>query len=206
VPRVSESNAKERGASIPLVLLCAAVCALVTDSQLGTSTAVVGGLFAVILVLVYRFTGNRRRANVALSASVIVLTLASRSIGRPPSILLLAVSGCIGEGIAMLVARWSRRSSWWYADGDRRAGPVKMAELRRLILTDRIGLGSLVWREGMPGWKPLGEIDELRSLQAGIPPPLPNEPVSTSVPTVREHPSQNTPLAWSDPPGAWIRG
>jgi tetratricopeptide (TPR) repeat protein/uncharacterized RDD family membrane protein YckC len=74
-------------------------------------------------------------------------------------------------------------AEWWYADGDKRAGPVDVAELKRLFQKGSVGLGTLVWCEGMAAWKPLGEVDDLKSLLAAVPPPLPTAAVPPPLPT-----------------------
>jgi hypothetical protein len=52
-----------------------------------------------------------------------------------------------------------------------------MAELKRIFQKGSVGLATLVWCEGMGAWKPLGEVDDLKSLLAAVPPPLPTESV-----------------------------
>jgi hypothetical protein len=66
--------------------------------------------------------------------------------------------------------------TWWYADRNKRKGPVEIAELRRLLEAGKIGLKTFVWQEGMPAWLPLDEVDALHVVKAAMPPPLPFEP------------------------------
>ena len=50
-------------------------------------------------------------------------------------------------------------SQWHYADHNRqRLGPVENAELARLFQRGEVALDTLVWREGMAGWQPLGDF------------------------------------------------
>ncbi|WP_152983968.1 DUF4339 domain-containing protein, partial [Stenotrophomonas panacihumi] len=54
-------------------------------------------------------------------------------------------------------------SEWYYAEGNRqRIGPLPDENLVELYRSGRIGLDTLVWREGLPQWRPLGDFaDEL---------------------------------------------
>lgn len=50
-------------------------------------------------------------------------------------------------------------SEWHYADRNRqRHGPVENAELARLFRNGDVALDTLVWREGLAGWQPLGNF------------------------------------------------
>lgn len=53
---------------------------------------------------------------------------------------------------------------WYYAKGEARTGPVGDQEFQSLVQQGVITPETLVWRDGMPGWQPLG---------AGTPPSLP---------------------------------
>ena len=54
-------------------------------------------------------------------------------------------------------------SGWYYADRNREQhGPVTADELVTHYRFGRIALGDLVWREGLPQWRPLRDFaDEL---------------------------------------------
>lgn len=65
-------------------------------------------------------------------------------------------------------------SQWWYLEGDSKKGPIGAEELKRLLQANAIGLRDLVWREGMPEWQPLVDVEELAELRGSIPPPVPN--------------------------------
>lgn len=62
---------------------------------------------------------------------------------------------------------------WYYAENGQQFGPVHQDELFSLIAAGRLGAGTLVWQEGMPGWMPFGslgpssgiEIPQLNQLQ-----------------------------------------
>ena len=46
---------------------------------------------------------------------------------------------------------------WFYADNNQPVGPVDEARLRELAQAGKIGLDTLVWRQGMANWRPLSE-------------------------------------------------
>lgn len=58
--------------------------------------------------------------------------------------------------------------SWYYAISGQRQGPVSEDEFFRLIHAGTIHDQTLVWRQGMPDWKPYGEI----APTLVVPPPL----------------------------------
>ena len=71
-------------------------------------------------------------------------------------------------------------SGWYYADRNREQhGPVTADELVTHYRFGRIALGDLVWREGLPQWRPLRDFaDELGLDPAPVdvapaPPPVP---------------------------------
>lgn len=74
-------------------------------------------------------------------------------------------------------------SEWHYADRDRqRHGPVEGAELARLFRNGGVALDTLVWREGLPGWQPLGDFTvELALLE-----PAPTETAADAEPSPLE--------------------
>lgn len=50
-------------------------------------------------------------------------------------------------------------SAWYYADRNRnRQGPVESAALARLFREGRLQLDSLVWRDGLADWRPMGDF------------------------------------------------
>jgi type IV pilus assembly protein PilA len=76
-------------------------------------------------------------------------------------------------------------SDWYYAEpNQQRRGPLPAENLRELFQSSRIGLDTLVWRDGLPNWRPLsefaGELGLLDLTAAWIPPPLP--PAAASPP------------------------
>lgn len=64
-------------------------------------------------------------------------------------------------------------SDWFHADGDRQIGPVSAEEITALYTSGRIGLHTLVWRDGLTTWQPLRTVaDELGLVEPVQPPPL----------------------------------
>ncbi len=59
---------------------------------------------------------------------------------------------------------------WYYAKGNQRFGPVEEPEMRRLIAVGGVQRNDLVWREGLPDWRPAGELETF------FPPPAPPMP------------------------------
>lgn len=73
-------------------------------------------------------------------------------------------------------------AQWWYMQGHSQAnpqrhGPVPAETLAELFHSGRIGLDTLVWREGQPQWAPLSDFSAELGLTpttgSSLPPPLP---------------------------------
>ncbi|MBI5528209.1 MAG: RDD family protein [Deltaproteobacteria bacterium] len=47
---------------------------------------------------------------------------------------------------------------WYYAEADRKMGPVGEDELKRLLAEGMVGGGTMVWRQGMSAWAELGTV------------------------------------------------
>ncbi|KAF1710808.1 GYF domain-containing protein [Pseudoxanthomonas sacheonensis] len=75
-------------------------------------------------------------------------------------------------------------SEWYYSAGaDQRQGPLDTDGLIALFRQGRIGLDTLVWRDGQAKWQPLGDFAaELGFAGGTLPPPLPPRPVSMPQP------------------------
>ncbi|GAB3064884.1 pilin [Stenotrophomonas tumulicola] len=62
-------------------------------------------------------------------------------------------------------------SEWFHAEGNRQIGPVSAEDIAALFREDRIGLETLVWRDGLPAWQPLHSVADELGLTAVPPPP-----------------------------------
>ena len=49
-------------------------------------------------------------------------------------------------------------AQWFYGENGQQAGPVADAEFSALIAAQRITPATMVWREGMPAWAPLSQV------------------------------------------------
>jgi len=58
---------------------------------------------------------------------------------------------------------------YYVHDGQNQKGPFSIEQLKDIKLNKE----TMVWCEGMETWKAAGELDELKSLFAAVPPPLP---------------------------------
>jgi hypothetical protein len=65
----------------------------------------------------------------------------------------------------------STETQWFYASGGTRQGPVSESTLRTLIASGAVDARTLVWTQGMPNWRPLGETP-LGGILHATPPPL----------------------------------
>ena len=59
---------------------------------------------------------------------------------------------------------------WYYVDGGKSVGPVSEEKLVGLIQKGKVTPDTLIWQNGMPEWKPCGEVGPKPA--AGAPPPL----------------------------------
>ena len=76
--------------------------------------------------------------------------------------------------------------NWHYESGGQSAGPIPEDELRRLLAAGTITTKTLIWREGMSAWAPLGET-------------LP------AAPAVFPAPATGSDDTGGAPPAGWIR-
>ncbi|WP_175402554.1 pilin [Xanthomonas graminis] len=73
-------------------------------------------------------------------------------------------------------------SAWYYADAARdRHGPLSTAALLERLRDGLLDRDTLVWREGLPDWRPLHTLaDELGLPAMATPPPLPPPAIATT--------------------------
>jgi uncharacterized RDD family membrane protein YckC len=67
--------------------------------------------------------------------------------------------------------------NWFYAYEGQSLGPVDDSELAHLAVTGRINASTLVWNNGLPDWRPYGEVAPPQPA-AGMPPALPSSGAS----------------------------
>lgn len=64
--------------------------------------------------------------------------------------------------------------TYFYAHNGQQSAPVTFEQLSSLFANRTINRDTLIWKQGMPDWRPLKEITELKSFLGGsTPPPLP---------------------------------
>ncbi len=52
-------------------------------------------------------------------------------------------------------------AEWFYRRDGQQFGPISSRKLYRLVRRGEIGAGDMLWREGLPGWRPAGESKTL---------------------------------------------
>lgn len=83
-------------------------------------------------------------------------------------------------------------SCWWYALNGERNGPITTEGMKALFLQGTLSRSTLVWREGLPEWRSLEEVDELKSIAMALPPELPsNGPTASAPAPTLEAPTRN---------------
>ncbi|MCW5520906.1 SPFH domain-containing protein [Aureitalea sp. L0-47] len=63
---------------------------------------------------------------------------------------------------------------YFYAINGHQSGPVSFEQLSALFANRTVNRDSLIWKQGMSGWTPLKDVEELKAFLGGsTPPPLP---------------------------------
>lgn len=52
-------------------------------------------------------------------------------------------------------------ADWFYGENGQQRGPYDGDAMRQLVAAGRLQPGTMVWREGFPGWLPLAQVPEL---------------------------------------------
>jgi uncharacterized RDD family membrane protein YckC len=94
---------------------------------------------------------------------------------------------------------------WYYARGGQRQGPVEDAEIQQLAASGQIAPGDLVWRSGLPDWRPAGEVPEIARFLRPVappPPPPPPAPVPSYNQTPAPYAQSPAPAPYTPPPPA----
>ncbi len=58
---------------------------------------------------------------------------------------------------------------WYYMEDEQQRGPIMEADLEALRREGKINSETLVWREGLANWQPLGEVATVTEAAAGSP-------------------------------------
>lgn len=98
----------------------------------------------------------------------------------------------------------SDTSQWHYTDRTgQQVGPATTDELVQLIQSQVVPTSAMAWKDGMPGWKPVSQIEELQTAPntasapaaalAGAQTTTTPSPLATSVPTDVSQPSIANP-------------
>ncbi len=69
----------------------------------------------------------------------------------------------------------SRDVKYYVGKNGKQAGPFNMTEISHYIKIGSISRETLMWKEGMDGWKPAGQFNEFEILFKTTPPPLPKQ-------------------------------
>ena len=62
---------------------------------------------------------------------------------------------------------------YYVAVDGKQTGPYDVQTLKQQAQQGTLTRDSLVWAQGMDGWKPAGKVEDLQSVFASVPPPLP---------------------------------
>ena len=90
---------------------------------------------------------------------------------------------------------------WYHAMNGSQAGPVAVSELQQLVASGRATRETLVWKEGMATWVPLGTVPDLAPIQPKQPSP---DSLSTLPPSARAGAARGRPPAQrAAPNGGW---
>lgn len=83
---------------------------------------------------------------------------------------------------------------WFYMRGGVSVGPVPRAEVARLVRAGVLSTMTLVWRQGLPGWRVLGQLPEFAGVEAPRPGPPTSAPPAALAPPVGQPPSGRVPI------------
>ncbi len=86
---------------------------------------------------------------------------------------------------------------WFYAEGDKRTGPVGLEALVELIVTGQLPAGTLVWRHGLAAWTAAADVAEVAD---HLPPPLPDGGAAATPAAAPEPPPPAAPPKTPDTP------
>lgn len=67
-------------------------------------------------------------------------------------------------------------ADWYYAEGDKQAGPVSDTYLKECLQRGQLDPSTLVWHESMKDWTPASRVPHLMDQQAAAPPLMEDAP------------------------------
>lgn len=62
--------------------------------------------------------------------------------------------------------------TWFYSKNGTQLGPVTEQELSEKAKNGEVSSSDLVWKEGMPDWTPLGQVQEFSGTVSQLPAPM----------------------------------
>ena len=80
-----------------------------------------------------------------------------------------------GGGAAPPPIPGAAQAAWFVAIDGQQKGPFTMDQLRGEIDAGRVTRNTLTWKSGLANWTPVDQVNELQSLVAHVPPPLPKQ-------------------------------
>lgn len=84
-------------------------------------------------------------------------------------------------------------TDWYYADGDKRFGPVAYEQLVQLVIAGRLDPRDLVWNESMTEWSPAGSIPGLFQ-RVSTPPDPPRSRSRVARESIHDSPDKHVSL------------
>lgn len=76
------------------------------------------------------------------------------------------------------------RMMWYYEINGGQHGPVEADEIHRRLNSGELSAATLIWREGMANWMPLGQVPDLTRTQSSggmMPQPQPGQPMNPAM-------------------------
>lgn len=61
--------------------------------------------------------------------------------------------------------------SWYYSKNGTQLGPVTEQELSEKVSGGEVSASDLIWKEGMPDWKPASQVPEFSGMISNVPAP-----------------------------------
>jgi peptidyl-prolyl cis-trans isomerase B (cyclophilin B) len=88
---------------------------------------------------------------------------------------------------------------WFYSKNNEQQGPVAADEIGELLRNGELSNSTLVWKEGMAQWTPLGEVPELREVAPVGEVSSSDNPSESGQPSPYQPPQSGSPQASGQP-------